>query len=211
MRRNTPLGIKQLCQIRLLHSPLHCHVREGCSLSLSTEASVCTVETGPGQVMCAALTHVTVTSKRTTRCVYFSASWVSACRGMRGWEVITITRSAVALCQCNKAFAECVKHDRENAATREENSMTWRSRKHKKYVGDYLGATLVLMQRIKVVSEISSRKGLGHLGVGVQVRVGFIGVRITVGPLKFPGGQDVGPVKWSGLSLRPPHVTTLKV
>lgn len=63
MRRNTPLRVKQLCQIRLLHSPLLCHVREGCGLSLSTEASVCTVETGPRQVMCAALIHVTVTYK----------------------------------------------------------------------------------------------------------------------------------------------------
>ena len=63
MKRNTPLRVKQLCQIRLLHSPLLCHVREGCGLSLSSEASVCTVETGPGQVMCAALIHVTVTYK----------------------------------------------------------------------------------------------------------------------------------------------------
>lgn len=51
------------------------------------------------------------------------------------------------------------------------------------------------MQRIKVVSEISSQMGLGHLGVGVQVRVGFTGVGIMVGPLKFPRGQDVCPVK----------------
>ena len=63
MKRNTPLRVKQLCQIRLLHSPLLCHVREGCGLSLSSGASVCTEETGPGQVMCAALIHVTVTYK----------------------------------------------------------------------------------------------------------------------------------------------------
>lgn len=63
MGRNTPLRVKQLCQIRLLHSRLLCHVGEGCGLSLSTEASVCAVEAGPGPVVCAALIHVNVTYK----------------------------------------------------------------------------------------------------------------------------------------------------
>lgn len=56
MGRNTPLRVKQLCQIRLLHSPLLCHVGEGCGLSLSTEASVCAVEAGPGPG-CVCCTH----------------------------------------------------------------------------------------------------------------------------------------------------------
>lgn len=79
VRRNSPLRLKQLCQLRLQHRPPLCHVRQGCGLSLSTEASVCAVETGPGQVICAPLTHVTGTCKNAAR------------RGSCGGDVITLT------------------------------------------------------------------------------------------------------------------------
>lgn len=65
VRRNSPLRLKQLCQIRVEHRPLLCHVRQGCGLSLSTEARVCAVETGPGRLIAAPLSHVTVTCKST--------------------------------------------------------------------------------------------------------------------------------------------------
>lgn len=87
VRRNSPLRLKQLCQIRLQHRPLLCHVRQRCGLSLSTEASVCAVETGPGQVICAPLTHVTVTCKDAARRRTTAArggSWRRRCNHTNG-------------------------------------------------------------------------------------------------------------------------------
>lgn len=86
VRRNSPLRLKQLCQIRPQHRPLLCHVRQRRGLSLSTEASVCAVETGPGPVICAPLTHVTVTCKNAAR-----RRTTAARRGSCGGDVIALT------------------------------------------------------------------------------------------------------------------------
>lgn len=165
MRRNTPLRVKQLCQIRLLHSLLLCHVREGCGLSLSTEASVCTVETGPGQVMCAALTHVTVTYKNTPRCFYFSALWVSGtCGGSCGWDVIMITQGATAPCvSATRLVLSTWKHDSSCTWQREHchkggNGIIWRLHNTRKIWGiiwEHKKKNPLSNTGIKVVSEIS--------------------------------------------------------